>query len=111
MKRLFVLLRSSRRVLIASLPGASAGGERLLGVPQVVRDLVDVHTAKDVDAEAWRQAARAAVLGEHDFPGGVRYSDLTDQQCMTVLKDAANVVRGLGRVSNVERGLGLMLGT
>lgn len=105
MKRLFVLLRSSRRVLIASLPGASAGGERLLGVPQVVRDLVDVHTAKDVDAEAWRQAARAAVLGEHDFPGGVRYSDLTDQQCMTVLKDAANVVRGLialdRRYSNV----------
>ena len=24
--------------------------------------------------EAWRLAARAAVLGEHDFPGGVRYS-------------------------------------
>lgn len=43
--------------------------------------------------EAWRQAARSAVLGEHDFPAGVRYSDLTDQQCMTVLKDAADVVR------------------
>ena len=55
--------------------------------------------------EAWRLAARAAVLGEHDFPGGVRYSDLTDQQCMTVLKDAADVVRGLialdRRYSNV----------
>jgi hypothetical protein len=55
--------------------------------------------------EAWRQAARSAVLGEHDFPAGVRYSDLTDQQCMTVLKDAADVVRGLvaldRRYSNV----------
>jgi hypothetical protein len=55
--------------------------------------------------EAWRQAARSAVLGEHDVPAGVRYSDLTDQQCMTVLKDAADVVRGLvaldRRYSNV----------
>lgn len=55
--------------------------------------------------EAWRQAARAAVLGEHDFPGGVTYSDLSDQQCMTVLKDVADVVRGLvaldRRYSNV----------
>lgn len=55
--------------------------------------------------EAWRQAARSAVLGEHDFPAGVRYSDLTDQQCMTVLKDVADVVRGLvaldRRYSNV----------
>lgn len=55
--------------------------------------------------EAWREAARAAVLGEHDFPAGVRYSDLTDQQCMTVLKDVADVVRGLvaldRRYSNV----------
>lgn len=55
--------------------------------------------------EAWRQAARAAVLGEHDFPAGVRYSDLTDQQCMTVLKDVSDVVRGLvvldRRYSNV----------
>lgn len=55
--------------------------------------------------EAWRRAARAAVLGEHDFPAGVRYRDLTDEQCMTVLKDVADVVRGLvaldRRYSNV----------
>jgi len=55
--------------------------------------------------EAWRQAARSAVLGEHDFPAGIRYSDLTDQQCMTVLKDVADVVRGIvaldRRYSNV----------
>lgn len=55
--------------------------------------------------EAWRKAARAAVLGEHDFPAGVRYRDLTDEQCMTVLKDVGDVVRGLvaldRRYSNV----------
>lgn len=45
--------------------------------------------------ESWRQAARAAALGEHDFPAGVGYGRLSDQQCMTVLKDAADVVRGV----------------
>jgi hypothetical protein len=45
--------------------------------------------------ESWRQAARAAALGEHDFPAGVGYGRLSKQQCMTVLKDAAEVVRGL----------------
>jgi hypothetical protein len=44
---------------------------------------------------AWRDAARAAVLGEHDFPAGVRYGQLSDQQCLTVLRDAAEIVRGL----------------
>ena len=45
--------------------------------------------------ESWRQAARAAVLGEHDFSAGVGYGRLSEQQCLTVLKDAADVVRGL----------------
>jgi hypothetical protein len=45
--------------------------------------------------ESWRQAARAAVLGEHDFSAGVGYGRLSEQQCMTFLKDAADVVRGL----------------
>ena len=45
--------------------------------------------------ESWRQAARAAVLGEHDFSAGVGYGRLSEQQCTTVLKDAADVVRGL----------------
>jgi hypothetical protein len=44
---------------------------------------------------AWRDAARAAVLGEHDFTAGVSYGQLSDPQCMTVLLDAADVVRGL----------------
>lgn len=46
-------------------------------------------------AESWRQAARAAALGEHDFAGGVSYGQLSEEQCMAVLKDAADVVRGL----------------
>lgn len=45
--------------------------------------------------DSWRLAARAAALGEHDFGAGVGHGRLSDQQCMTVLKDAADVVRGL----------------
>ena len=45
--------------------------------------------------ESWRGTARAAVLGEHDFDAGVGYGRLSEQQCMTVLKDAADIVRGL----------------
>lgn len=45
--------------------------------------------------ETWRQAARAAALGEHDFGAGVGYGHLSDEQCMTVLKDSAEIMRGL----------------
>jgi hypothetical protein len=45
--------------------------------------------------EGWRQVARAAVLGEHDFPGLMDYGRLSNAQCMTVLKDAAEVTRAL----------------
>lgn len=45
--------------------------------------------------ESWRHAARAAALGEHDFAAGVGYGRLSTQQCMTVLKDAADIVRGV----------------
>jgi hypothetical protein len=45
--------------------------------------------------ESWQRAARAAVLGEHDFAAGVGYGRLSEDQCMTVLKDAADIVRGL----------------
>lgn len=44
--------------------------------------------------ETWRQAARSAALGEHDFDT-VGYGLLTDSQCKTVLKDAAEVARAL----------------
>jgi len=45
--------------------------------------------------ESWRQVARAAVLGEHDFPGLMDYGRMSSAQCMTVLKDAAQVARAL----------------
>ena len=45
--------------------------------------------------ESWRQVARAAVLGEHDFPGLMDQGRLSHAECMTVLKDAAEVTRGL----------------
>lgn len=44
--------------------------------------------------ESWRQAARAAALGEHDFDAGLSYGRLSDAECMTVLKDAAEITRG-----------------
>ena len=45
--------------------------------------------------DAWRRAAKAAALSEHDFPAGLTYGHLTDAQCMTVLKDAAEVTRAI----------------
>lgn len=45
--------------------------------------------------ETWRDIARAATLGEHDFDAGLGYGRLDEGQCMTLLKDAAEVARGL----------------
>jgi hypothetical protein len=45
--------------------------------------------------ETWRRAARASVLGEHDFAAGVQYTSLDGSQSRAVLKDAADIVRGL----------------
>ena len=45
--------------------------------------------------ESWRQIARAATLGEHDFDAGLGYGRLSQVQCMTLLKDASDVARGL----------------
>jgi hypothetical protein len=45
--------------------------------------------------ESWRRAAQAAALGEHDFPAGLSWATLTDQQCRTVLSDAAEITQGL----------------
>jgi hypothetical protein len=45
--------------------------------------------------ESWRLAARAAALGEHDFGAGIEYSRLSDDQRMTVLKDAAEIARAI----------------
>jgi hypothetical protein len=56
-------------------------------------ELVKQHQFSTV--ESWRQAGRAAALGEHDFAAGVGYGRLSKDQCLTVLSDAADVVRGL----------------
>jgi hypothetical protein len=45
--------------------------------------------------ESWRRVARAATLGEHDFDAGLGYGRLSQVQCMTLLKDASDVARGL----------------
>lgn len=45
--------------------------------------------------ENWRQTARAAAMGEQDFDAGVGHGRLSNAQCMTVLKDAADVARAL----------------
>lgn len=45
--------------------------------------------------ETWRLAARAAALGEHDFGASAGHGHLSQGQCMTVLKDVAEITRGL----------------
>ena len=44
--------------------------------------------------ESWRQAARAAALGEHDFTD-VGHGRLSDAECRTVLTDVSDITRGL----------------
>jgi hypothetical protein len=56
----------------------------------------ELATPQNLDlVESWRRAAQAAALGEHDFPAGLTWATLTDQQCRTVLKDAAEITQGL----------------
>jgi hypothetical protein len=45
--------------------------------------------------EAWRLAARAAALGEHDFAGEVAQGRLDINQRLTVTKDTAEIIHGL----------------
>ena len=45
--------------------------------------------------ESWRQAAKAAVLGEHDVAVGLGAVSLTQGQRMAVLKDAAEITQAL----------------
>ena len=62
-------------------------GERL-------SDLLAVHHDNHL-LDAWQWLARAAALGEHDFSAGVNLGSLTPEQARTVLKDAADLTRGL----------------
>ena len=72
--------------LTAAIPASSAGLPTL-----------DELTAeqKFPMVETWRQAARAAALGEHDFDAGLSYVQLGDAERMTLTKDAAEITRGL----------------
>jgi hypothetical protein len=45
--------------------------------------------------EHWRQAARAAALGEHDFAAGLHHDSLDAAQTHTLIGDIAAVVRAL----------------
>lgn len=45
--------------------------------------------------EHWRQAARAAALGEHDFDAGLQHDSLDTTQAHTLVGDIAAVVRAL----------------
>jgi hypothetical protein len=45
--------------------------------------------------DTWREAARACALGEHDFANEAGYGRLSEAQCLTVIKDAADVIRAL----------------
>lgn len=56
-------------------------------------ELATTQTFELVDT--WRQAARAAALGEHDFAAGVEHGPLDHAQSLTVLKDAAEVAKAL----------------
>ena len=78
--------RNSGTDLTAAIPASSAGLPTL-----------DELTAeqKFPMVETWRQAARAAALGEHDFDAGLSYERLRDAECMTLTKDAAEITRGL----------------
>ena len=59
-------------------------------------ELVELSTRQDFPiVESWRQVARAAVLGEHDFPGLMDHGQMSAAQRMTVLKDAAEVTLAL----------------
>jgi len=72
--------------LTAAVEGSTAG----------VPPLVELTTKQEFAmVESWRQAARAAALGEHDFDAGLSYGRLSDAECMTVLTDAAEITRGL----------------
>ena len=72
---------------LASEIEAIGPGERLL-------DLLAVHHDNHL-LDAWQSLARAAALGEHDFGAGVNLGGLAPEQANAVLKDAADVTRGL----------------
>ena len=70
----------------------SAVEHSIAGLPPLAELTTEQHFSM---VENWRQTARAAALGEQDFHAGVGHGRLSNGQCMTVLKDAADVARAL----------------
>lgn len=56
-------------------------------------------------AEAWRLAAHAAALGEHDFPAGLTWESMSDVQARTVLRDAAEITQAIALLDQPQSGL------
>ncbi|EGD42833.1 hypothetical protein ACFVJS_15795 [Nocardioides sp. NPDC057772] len=58
--------------------------------------LEELSTPQDLPlVESWRQVAKGATLGEHDFFAGLESGALSIQQGQTLLKDAAAVVQAV----------------
>jgi hypothetical protein len=87
------------------LPAIQHGG--LTAMRQALEQTIDASTARlpsleelatphDLPiVEHWRQVARAAALGEHDFDAGLGHGRLDAQQAHTLIGDVAAIVRGL----------------
>ena len=64
--------------------------------PAGLPTLEDLNTPQNFQmVDTWRHAARAAALGEHDFGAGVGYGRLSEHQCKTVRRDAAEIAWAL----------------
>lgn len=87
--------RSPEQELRRRLRSATAA----LGHGERLGDLLATHHGNDL-LETWQSLARAAALGEHDFAAGVNRNKLTPDQARTVLKDAADLTRGLVILDN-----------
>ena len=87
------------------LPAAQHGGLAALrtALDQALRastaplpGLAELTTQHDLPlVEGWRQVARAAALGEHDFDAGLGHGSLDDGQLHTLVGDVAATVRAL----------------
>ena len=108
----FGVLTWCREALTAAGLGSAAHGggrsvspdaelrRRLLGTTSAsaatLPTMADLTTAQHFPlVEAWRLAARAAALGEHDFAGDMADGRLDLNQRLTVVKDVAEIVRGI----------------
>jgi hypothetical protein len=87
------------------LPAAQHGGLAVLrkALDQTVRastaplpGMEELTTQHELPlVEHWRQVARAAALGEHDFDAGLGHGRLDDRQLHTLIGDIAATVRAL----------------